>query len=177
MGSAQLQEAAARGSTRLIRQQQQQQRDKAGSNTPCACTAVSTLCPAQLVPVALLDEQPFLQDLAAAIHAHNTQVLQLQLQQQSLSGRLSSTGQQLSSSGQQLQQQQHNPKHMQLIVPLLLQTVQRTAAAVAVQSAWRSHSSRIQQRIAERLLHNRAACAIQRAWRACACDGVALDAL
>jgi hypothetical protein len=105
----------------------------------------STWWPAQLVPVALLDEQPFLQDLAAAIRAHNSRVQQ---QQQPLSA---------------LQQARLPP----LIVPLLASTVHQTAAAVALQSAWRSHQCRLVEDVAQRLLKDRAARCIQRAWHAC----------
>jgi hypothetical protein len=101
-----------------------------------------------------VDEQPFLHDLATAIHAHNLRVLQQQQQQQL---------QEEVPAAPQQQWRQLPP----LIVPLLQQTVQRTAPAVAVQAAWRSHSSRLQHNIAERLLFNRAATAIQRAWHAC----------
>lgn len=139
VSAAELQQAADRGRAHLERQQQQQQQ----------CLQ-QTWWPAQVVPVALQDKQPFLQDLAAAIHAHNRRALQ---QQELLQG----------AGGLQQAQQRLPP----LIVPLLAQTVHQTAAAVAIQSAWRSHNSRLQERVAERLLFNRAACCIQRAWQAC----------
>jgi hypothetical protein len=103
--------------------------------------------------VALQDDQPFLQDLAATIHAHNSRALQQQ--QELLQG---------TNSLQQPQTQQRLPP---LIVPLLAQTVRQTAAAVFLQSAWRSHNSRLQERVADRLLLHRAARCIQRAWKAC----------
>jgi hypothetical protein len=68
---------------------------------------------------------------------------------------------------QQTQQQKQLPRV--LLTPLLLLTVQRAAAAVAIQSCWRAHSCRLLHRVAEQALLNRAARVVQRAWRACEC--------
>jgi hypothetical protein len=146
VSAADLQQAASRGRAHLERQQQQQQQQ----------SLQQTWWLAQLVPVALQDDQPFLQDLAAAILAHNSRVLQQQQQQQD---RLQGTD--------GLQQPHTQPCLPPLIVPLLVQTVRQTAAAVSLQSAWRSHNSRLQERVADRLLFNRAACCIERVWQAC----------
>lgn len=145
VGAAQLREAAARGRSHLMQQQHHQQHT----------STQLQWWPTPLVPVALPDEQQLLQDMAAAITMHNTQLLQQHLE-------LQQTG--VEMVGQRKQQQQQLPA---LIVPLLVETVQRTAAAVAVQAAWRSYSCRQQQDVANRLLFNRAATAIQRAWHAC----------
>lgn len=95
------------------------------------------LPPTELVPALLPASPAFLQDLAAAIVQHNN-----------------------SHAAQA-------DAGVARVAPLTLQTVQETAAAVAIQAAWRARAARAQHRASQQALVLRAARCIQTAWRAC----------